>query len=178
METTPGELPQVRNWRSEPVFYRGQLAACGGATFQARKDTGSAPALGSPDWALISCAGKDGRDGASVTPRGEWSECDSFGVNDIVSIGGGSFIAARNDPGRPGDGNGGWQPLALRGPQGKQGRMGPQGAKGEPGETVRLHSWEVDAPRYRVIGQLTNGEILPPIELRALFEQLLADMSA
>jgi hypothetical protein len=82
LRLTTGELPQVRNWKPETVYYSGELVACDGASWQARKDSATAP--GSTDWTLIARAGRVGRHGASVTPRGEWDEHDAYSIRASV----------------------------------------------------------------------------------------------
>jgi hypothetical protein len=172
LASTSGELPQVKNWAPQMVCYRGQLFACDGALWQARKDTATAPTHGAADWTLVARSGRDGKDGASVSVRGEWTPKDSYGPLDIVTRGGCSYIAVRQNPGRPADDGGGWMMLAGKGPQGQTGKAGPMGPKGDKGEPEpRLHSWEVDAPSYSAIGVFTDGSVLPPIELRPMFAQ-------
>ena len=104
----------------------------GGACWQALTDTAQRP--GCEDWVLIARAG---RDGASMTPRGEFDPGDSYGLLDIVTRNGCSYIAVRADPDVPADDGSGWMLLASRGEKGAQGKAGPRGAKGDKGDTVR-----------------------------------------
>jgi hypothetical protein len=122
MQSTAGELPQVRNWKPETVYYRGQLVASDGALYQTKQDTATMP--GSADWTLVTRAG---RDGASVTPKGGFDPTDAYGPLDVVMYKDASYIAVRADPGRPADSDG-WMMLAARGPEGKQGKPGPMGS--------------------------------------------------
>jgi hypothetical protein len=133
--STTGELPQVRTWNPETVYYRGQLVVCDGALYQTKQDTATSP--GSADWMLVA---RGGRDGASVAPRGEWDKRDAYGPLDIVTYRDCSYIAVRATPGRPADDGGGWMMLAGRGPQGERGASEPRGAMGDKGDTVRPYS--------------------------------------
>ena len=165
-----GELPQVRNWRPETVAYKGQLFAFDGSVYQARRDCASRPGS-RDDWTLVAKSGVDGRDGASATPRGEWTATDSYGPLDIVCRDGCSYIAVRQNPGRPADDGGGWMMLAGKGSQGRTGKIGPMGPQGKTGERgEQIHHWELDPERYRAIPVLSTGEIGPSLELRPLFE--------
>jgi hypothetical protein len=178
LKTAAGQLPPIKGWREGMVVYAGEVATSDGNLYQARVDTGSRPGSDPEAWVCVACAGQNGKDGASVSVRGEWTAKDAYGLLDIVTRNGCSYIAIRPNPGRPADDGGGWMMLAGRGPQGetgKQGLMGPKGDKGEPAAT--FHHWEIDGPRYRVIGALTDGSILPPIELRPLFAQYQQETS-
>jgi uncharacterized protein YeeX (DUF496 family) len=52
----------------------------------------------------------------------------------------------------------------------KRGPRGPRGAKGDKGTAPALHSWSIDAERFRVTGFFTDGTSTPHLDLRPLFE--------
>jgi hypothetical protein len=104
----------------ETVFYEGDVVTFDGSTFQAIRDTGQPPAH--RDWICLAAAGRGGK-----TPRvrGTFSADAHYQELDIVALGGGSFIARRDDPGPcPGDG---WQSLTMPGKRGDKGPPGPRG---------------------------------------------------
>ena len=108
-ETGPiGLLPVVKLWQPDTVFYRGDVVAHDGGTFQAQRDTGQPPEHA--DWLCLAVAGRDG-----VTPevRGTFAADGVYKRLDIVAFNGGSFIARRDNPGEcPGPG---WQLLTKQG---------------------------------------------------------------
>ena len=117
----------------------------GGACWQALTDTAQRP--GSEDWVLIARAG---RDGASMTPRGEFDPGDSYGLLDIVTRDGCSYIAVRTDPDVPADDGSGWMLLASRGEKGAQGAT-------------------ANVSEFRLL--LEDATVAPALELRPLFEE-------
>jgi hypothetical protein len=169
----PGLLPIVKLWQPDTVHYRGEVVAFDGGTWQATKDTGTAPPHA--DWTMLAHAGRDG-----ITPRvrGTWSDTESYRALDIVALNGGSFVARRNDPGPcPGEG---WQVMAQgkRGVAGEKGPQGERGPKGEPGEAgTSIRSWKLDRTRYVATPIMSDGKHGPPLELRGLFEQFLAEVA-
>jgi hypothetical protein len=123
----PGLLPIVRAW-NDGVHYAGDVVTHRGSTWQTLRDTGREP--GGDDWLCIAAGGLDGR-GFAV--RGTWDEGKAYEANDIVMLGGSSFVAKQDAPGTcPGDG---WQLWAGVGKQGKPGEPGRsiKGDKGDPG---------------------------------------------
>ena len=88
---------------------------------------------------------------------------------DVVALNGASFAARTDDPGPcPGDG---WQLMAK---QGARGIVGPKGERGLPGKTIS--GWVVDRGTFTVMPLYGDGSPPgPPLELRALFEQFIAD---
>jgi len=96
---------------------------------------------------------------------------------DVVAFNGGSFVALKDAPGPcPGPG---WQLLASQGKRGaagergERGERGPQGSPGLSGVTIR--EWKIDRARYVATPVMSDGSEGPPLELRGLFEQFLAD---
>jgi hypothetical protein len=178
-----GMLPIAKAWRSDTVHYAGEVATHLGSTFQAVRDTGTAPP--GKDWIPLAAAGRD-----AVTPRvrGVFAEAEQYQALDIVALNGCSFIAKHDTPGAcPGDG---WQSLArpgkngkdgepgapgTPGPAGDRGPLGPKGVKGDPGP--RPVSWRIDRPNYRAIVRMSDGTESEPLELRELFEQFHRDMN-
>jgi hypothetical protein len=72
----------------------------------------------------------------------------------------------------------GWQLHASagrsggRGERGEQGPRGPQGPKCDP---LSIVGWEVDAANYAAIPVMSNGRKGPPLELREIFKQFVAE---
>jgi hypothetical protein len=87
---------------------------------------------------------------ASVTPRGVWSEGDSYAALDLVTHRECSRLATRNNPGRLRDGEGGWQARLAR-PVGRSSPARHRGAKGEPEPPVTIPSLQVDRARYYAV---------------------------
>jgi len=171
-------LPQVKAWHADQVYYAGEVVSCDGGTFQARRDTGTAP--GHADWIPLAI---NGIDGASPRVRGVFAEGTQYRALDIVALNGGSFIAKRDEPGAwPGEG---WQSLVMPGKHGKPGEPGPAGERGPPGPKgikgdpgPRMVSWQLDRTNYRATARMSDGTEMEPLELRELFEQFNRDMTA
>lgn len=126
-----GKLGEVRGWREE-VHYEGSVVAHGGATWQARQDTGREPPH--DDWACLAAAGVAGEDGRSFVIRGTWTVTGTYRAMDVVTLGGSSFVARTDAPGPcPGDG---WQLIASQGRRGQPGEVGVRGERGHPGSSV------------------------------------------
>jgi hypothetical protein len=169
-----GTLPPVKAWRSGMVVYAGELASSGGQLYQARTDTGLEP--GDPEaWICVARAGKDA---AEVTPRGEWSASGSYGLLSLVTYQDGSYLATCDNPGRPGDRESGWQPVAAKGAKGDPGPRGPRGNRGDRGAAdarVTIVAWSLDVENYRACPALNNGEVGAILDLRPLFEQFQSE---
>jgi hypothetical protein len=127
-EGQPGKLPTARSWEDR-VYYEGEAATFGGATYQASRDTGRSPPH--EDWNCIASAGRDGLDGRSFEIRGTYKTEDEYRALNVVALNGGAFVAKRDEPGPcPGEG---WQLIASQGKQGKPGERGGIGPKGDNG---------------------------------------------
>jgi hypothetical protein len=168
-EGPPGKLPIVKLWTPETVYYAGDVVAYDGGTFQAICDTGQPPSHA--HWICLAAAGRDGN---SITVRGTFNETAEYRCLDVVALNGGCFIARKDAPGPcPGSG---WQLLAS---QGKRGVAGARGERGERGPTglsgATICDWKVDRARYVATPVMSDGREGPPLELRGLFEQFLAD---
>jgi len=162
----PGKLPLVKLWMAETVFYAGDVVAYDGGTYQAKRDTGQPPSHA--DWICLATAGRDGN---SITVRGTFDETAEYRCLDVVALNGGSFIARKDAPGPcPGSG---WQLLASQGKRGVSGARGERGPTGLSGATIR--DWKIDRARYVATPLMSDGREGPPLELRGLFEQFLAD---
>jgi hypothetical protein len=137
-----GKLPLAKLWKPETVYYEGDVVACDGGTFQARRDTGQPPSHA--DWLCLATAGRDGN---SITMRGTFDQSASYRRLDVVAFNGGSFVALKDAPGPcPGSG---WQLLASqgkRGVAGEKGERGERGPRGESGATIR--DWKIDRAHY------------------------------
>jgi hypothetical protein len=101
--------------------------------------------------------------------RGTFQSGTNYVRGDVVVLDGGSFLARKDSPGKcPGDG---WQLMAK---QGARGIVGPKGERGLPGKTIS--GWVVDRGTFTVMPLYGDGSPPgPPLELRALFEQFIAD---
>ena len=168
----PGKLPLVKLWVPETVYYAGDVVAYDGGTFQAKRDTGQPPPHA--DWVCLATAGRDGN---SITVRGTFDATADYRRLDVVAFNGGSFVARKDAPGPcPGSG---WQLLASqgkRGVAGARGERGERGPKGDPGLSgATICDWKIDRARYVAIPIMSDGSEGPPLELRGLFEQFLAD---
>jgi hypothetical protein len=92
----------------------------------------------------------------------------------LVTYQGGSYLATRDNPGRPDDGKGDWQMIASTGAKGDPGTRGPRGNRGDRGaaETpVTIAGWSLDIDNYRALPALNNGEPAAALDLRPLFAQ-------
>jgi hypothetical protein len=57
-----------------------------------------------------------------------------------------------------------------RGARGERGPAGARGPAGKPATLISIHSWHIDAAKFRVTPFLDNGQSLPHIELMPLFK--------
>jgi hypothetical protein len=166
-----GELPAVKLWAPETVYYAGDVVTFDGGTFQARRDTGQAPTHS--DWICLATAGRDGQ---SVKVCGTFNEAAEYRCNDLVASNGGSWIALKDAPGPlPGAG---WQLVAspgkrgAAGAKGEWGERGPKGDKGDPGLSAQIiRSWHIDRERFVATPILAGGDTGPPLDLRPFFEE-------
>jgi hypothetical protein len=166
---TPGKFPVVRDWVDQ-IHYDGDVVRHGGASWQARCDTGRAPPH--EDWVCIAARGND-----AVMPKivGTWREGEAYRAMNIVALGGSSFMARTDDPGPcPGEG---WQLIASAGrqgkpgPQGERGLPGTCGERGLPGIVPAILGWKIDRASYSATPIMSDGSDVEPLQLRALFEQ-------
>jgi hypothetical protein len=164
----PGELPMACAWVHGEISYAGDVVACDGGTWQAKKDTAQKPPHG--DWTPLALPGRN-----AVTPavRGTFDLAQRYEALNIVALNGSAFIARRNDPGDcPGDG---WQLIASAG---RTGKPGPKGERGEPGlrgergpPGLNIESWKLEPERYLLTPILQGGHEGPPVNLRPFFAQ-------
>jgi Collagen triple helix repeat (20 copies) len=178
-----GALPQVKIWQADTVHYAGEVVAHNGGTWQAVRDTGSAPPF--KDWIPLAVAGQPAR---QIVVRGTWSDTGEYAELDIVALNGGSFIAKRDDPGPcPGAG---WQLIASQGRTGSRGEDGAAGPRGEDGHNGKdgargpvgpagptFKSWRVERQEYRAVAVMSDGSE-HVLDLRELFEQFQLEVSA
>jgi hypothetical protein len=174
-EVGGAKLPVAKEYAAGRVHYERDVVTHAGALWQARCDTVHAPPHS--NWICLARAGRNGCDGRSPNVCGTYEAREKYERLDIVALDGAAFIASRDDPGLcPGDG---WQLLSRqgrpghRGENGERGPRGEKGEKGEPGATAV--SWQLDRLRYRVSPLMSDGNVGPALELRALFEQYHAE---
>lgn len=164
----PGKMPVARVFKAGAVHYEGDVVTDGRSTYQATKDTASAPP--SDDWILLACAGRDAREGEV---RGLFDPDAVYRKFDLVTFGGSEWRAKRDEPGAlPGDG---WSLSASAGKRGQKGEVGAQGPSGPPGksapapEPVKIVDWEIS--EYRAAPIMSDGSIGEPLDLRSFFER-------
>jgi hypothetical protein len=170
----PGKLPMIKLWTPETVYYAGDVVACDGGTFQAKRDTGQPPSHA--DWM---CLATSGRDGKTIAVRGTFDQSASYRRLDVAALNGGSFIALKDAPGPcPGPG---WQLIASqgkRGVAGEKGERGPPGPRGDAGASgATIRDWKIDPARYVATPVMTDGSDGAPLELRSLFKQFLDEVA-
>jgi len=165
----PGRLPVVKAYRPGAVHYEADVVTLGGCTYQAIRDTASAPP--DEDWICLASAGIDA---ISPTVRSTWLATETYSKLDIVALDGSSFIARKDNPGPcPGDD---WQMIVGRGRPGKQGERGTKGDRGEPGEPgAIILAWKIDRENYTITPMMSDGTKALPINMRELFEQFQAE---
>jgi hypothetical protein len=62
--------------------------------------------------------------------------------------------------------------MSIRGKPGIKGPPGERGAKGDQGVAApTVLAWKIDRANYLVTPIMSDGSEVPPIEMRALFEQ-------
>lgn len=150
---SPGKLPIVRQWTSG-VWYEGDVAYHDGATFQALRDTASAPPHA--DWQPIATKGVDGR---SIEWHGKWSDERSYAIGDAVSWDGALWIAERASPSEPGIEDSGWRIALPRGQRGSEGKPGRQGLPGKDGASVIAIRATGNGPELAAVRD--DGETIP-----------------
>jgi hypothetical protein len=173
----PGKLPPVKIWKEGMIAYADDVVAFDGSTYQARRDTARMPDSESDDWVLIA---RGGADAPMPHVLGTWKEGEDYRRLAIVAVGGSSFIARCDHPGVcPGRD---WQLIASHGKRGADGERGepglrgPTGATGPKGEAApTINSWDIDAASYTATPLMSNGAKGPPLQLRDLFKQFVAD---
>lgn len=170
-EGPPGKLPVAKQWR-EKVYYEGDVATHGGATYQAIRDTGREPPH--DDWALIAARGEDAPVGEVC---GLYDETRKYCKFDLVASNGSEWRAKYDDPG-PIPGNG-WELAAKVGKPGRPGDAGPKGdpgiigKSGPPGPTIS--EWRKDG--YRAIPIMSDGSIGPALDVREFFERYHGELA-
>lgn len=145
----PGIFKAPRAFETGKIYYDGELVFAGGSTYCALRDTIAVPPH--EDWQPVALKGAD-------APVGEL--CGLFDGNaaykrcDRVAFNGSEWVARRDSPGEPGNGDG-WMLAAKagkpgrpgeRGPAGPQGPQGPQGPAGKDApvlEHVELMDWSL-----------------------------------
>ena len=173
----PGSLTVVEPYTAGRIYYRGNVVADQTGSYQATRDTATAPCPESEDWICLAQSGTDGKDGRTLGPRGTYDPAKDYKLLDITMLNGSSFVALRDDPGTcPGEN---WQLLASAG---KRGQQGPKGERGERGPTgplaiaPRIASSEIDA-EYNLNLLYADGT-RDTIPLRAAFEQFFSEIRA
>jgi hypothetical protein len=160
-------FPVVEPW-TDRVHYEGSVVACGGATWQATRDTGREPPH--EDWALLAAPGATGRDGGGEV-CGLFDPAREYRKYDLVMLNGSEWRAKRDAPGPlPGDG---WAMSAQQGKAGKPGEKGERGPAGSP--ATAIVGWQIS--EFRAVPVLSDGGLGPPLDLRAMFEQYHGEAS-
>jgi hypothetical protein len=159
----------VKAWSEDSIYHEGDIVAFAGGTYQAQRDTARAP--GSQDWICLAVAG------AGFTVRGTYDSAVEYRHLDVVMVSGSSFVALKDLPGpAPGPD---WQLLCSRGSRGQRGDSGERGFMGLRGErgtaAPAIESWLVDRAAYKATPIMSDGSRGSSLELRALFEQFLAE---
>jgi hypothetical protein len=121
---------------------------------------------------------------AGLRLRGAYGSDQDYDRLDVVSFEGSSYIARLDGPG-PCPGNG-WRTLASAGPTGPQGLAGTKGERGLPGPAGAIgpqgkpapsvEGWLIETANYSVFPIMSDGKQGPALELRALFEQFIAEV--
>jgi hypothetical protein len=150
------------------VHYQSDCVTHNGASYQAIRDTASAPP--GEDWICLATAG---RDAVVPTIRSTYSPTETYHHLDIVVCDGSAFIARKDDPGEcPGAG---WQMIAKAGKPGKQGQQGLRGEAGQRGPQgergASVIDWKIDRERFTVTPIMSDGSKGVSLNLRDLFEQ-------
>jgi hypothetical protein len=168
-------FPIATAWQPDQVAYAGDVVTHKGATWQCLQDTGREPGGDGP-WIQLAAAGKDAR---SLTFRGAYRPGEVYAPQDVVMVGGSSFVAARVNPGEcPGDG---WCLLAGVGKKGNAGQPGVKGERGEIGPAGRdgapgapapiITEWRFIPNSYVIVPILADQSAGAPLDLRPLFER-------
>jgi len=104
--------------------------------------------------------------------KGTFSHGGCYAALDICVKDGAAWIARRDDPGVPGDGDG-WQLLSMRGQRGVAG--GERGPPGLSAMVPRLSEWQINAASFTAIPRCSDGSCGPEMDLRPFFAQFQAD---
>ncbi|WMT76063.1 hypothetical protein [Bradyrhizobium sp. Ash2021] len=170
----PGSLPMVESYNAGRVYYRGNVVTDQTGSYQAKRDTATAPCPESEDWTCLARSGADGKDGRTFRPRGTYDPSKDYKRLDITMLNGSSFVALRDDPGPcPGEN---WQLVASAGKRGQQGPKGERGPTGPLASAPRIASTDIDAG-YNLNLLYTDGSS-ETIPLRAAFEQFFSETGA
>ena len=135
-------LPLVKTWEPDIVHYCGDVVVYDGSVYQARRDTGTAPAADHPPWILLARAGHDGCDGISPNVCGAFDPGKKYWRLDIVEFHGASYIA-RCDvipelaPATTILGGNSWPDTAAAGPTVRSDRADEMASAGHAGKMVR-----------------------------------------
>jgi hypothetical protein len=167
-----GKLPIVKAYTPEAVHYEGDVVVHLGATWQALRDTARAPPH-CDDWICLATAGIDA---CMPEIRGTYEAKATYSRLDIVALNGSTFIARNDGPGVcPGEG---WMSVRGKpGMKGPPGERGERGEKGDPGAAApTILAWKIDRVNYLVTPLMSDGSEVPPIEMRALFEQFVNEV--
>jgi hypothetical protein len=169
----PGSLPMVESYIAGRVYYCGNVVTDQTGSYQAKRDTATAPCLESEDWTCLARSGADGKDGRTFRPRGTYDPSKDYRQLDIAMLNGSSFVALCDDPGPcPGEN---WQLVASAGKRGQQGVKGERGPIGPLAIAPRIASSEIDAA-YNLTLLYADGS-RDTIPLRAAFERFFSETS-
>src|SRR5947209_8106949 len=101
--------------------------------------------------------------------KGTYDSRERYKFLDVVAKDGAGWLATRDNPGAPGDGDG-WQLIAMKGSRGRDGERGPIGHPGAAGrDAPRMTGWQVDAETYTARAQFADGTLGPALDLKPFF---------
>ena len=165
-------LAEVRDGEPGPAGPPGEAGERGlpGEAIQGPPgETGAPGATGTPGEAgPAGPAGPDGPAGREWEPRGLFDPAIEYRFGEVVTLDGGAFVAAIDNPGPcPGPG---WKQLVTRGKAGKPGERGPAGAAGPAGPAgPAIIDWKIEG--YLAIPIMSDGSECAPLSLRGYFER-------
>jgi hypothetical protein len=106
--------------------------------------------------------------------RGTYDRDARYEQLDVTVKDGAGWLAVKNDPGEPGDGDG-WQLLSMRGQRGVAGERGERGPPGLSAVVPRLSEWQINVASFTAIPRYSDGSCGPELDLKPLFERFLRE---
>jgi hypothetical protein len=162
----PGPIGSIRIAKTyeRGVHYEGDVVLHEGSTYQALRDTATAPP--DDDWQILASRGEDGK-GFDVI--GTYDSSIEYKKLEVVAMNGSSFAAKMDNPGLcPGPG---WQLIAKTGKRGDKGDRGDRGLPGPPGPGIK----SIVLENYAFVIVLDNNSTVV-CDLRPVFEKYHAEV--